>query len=82
MLKAKATNNTAPIWADWSTRISQYPDRVLFARSMDLKESLENFDPTEQVTLDFLGREIMTASGIQPPKSRLPERLMYRIGDE
>ena len=49
---------------------------------MDLKESLENFDPTEQVTLDFLGREIMTASGIQPPKSRLPERLMYRIGDE
>ena len=26
---------------------------------MDPKESLENFDPTEQVTLDFLGRGIL-----------------------
>ena len=39
--------------------MSQHPDRVLFARSMDPKESLENFDPSEQVTLDFLGRGIL-----------------------
>ena len=62
VLKAKATNDTALIWSDWSTMISQHPDRILFARSMDLKESLENFDPTEQVTLDFLGREILQKS--------------------
>ena len=59
VLKATATNDTALIWADWNTMMSQHQDRVLFARSMDPKESLENFDPTEQVTLDFLGRGLL-----------------------
>ena len=59
VLKATATNDTALIWSDWNTMMSQHPDRVLFARSMDPKESLENFDPTEQVTLDFLGRGVL-----------------------
>lgn len=59
VLKATATNDTALIWSEWNTMMSQHPDRVLFARSMDPKESLENFDPIEQVTLDFLGRGIM-----------------------
>lgn len=59
VLKATATNGTALMWSEWNTMMSQHPDRVLFARSMDPKESLENFDPTEQVTLDFLGRGML-----------------------
>jgi hypothetical protein len=59
VLKATATNDTTLIWSEWNTMMSQHPDRVLFARSMDPKESLENFDPTEQVTLDFLGRGVL-----------------------
>ena len=59
VLKAKSTTDTAVDWSQWNTMMSEHPDRVLFARSCDPNESLENFDPTEQVTLDFLGRGMM-----------------------
>ena len=39
--------------------MSQHPDRVLFARSLDPAESIENFDPIERVTLDMLGRGLV-----------------------
>ena len=63
VLKAKSTSDTAVQWSEWNTMMSQHPDRVLFARSLDPKESLENFDPIEQVTLHFFGRGLLRKWG-------------------
>jgi hypothetical protein len=55
-LKANVHTEALVGWSEWNAMMSQHPERVVFARAFDPQESLDNFDPADQVMLDFLGR--------------------------
>jgi hypothetical protein len=58
-LKAKATTAAVTGWSEFNAMLSQHPERVVAAQAFLPQGSLDNFDPAEQVTLDFLGRSIL-----------------------
>lgn len=58
-LKAKATTAALLGWSDWNALLSQHPERSVIARACNPQESIDNFDPEDQVLLDFVGRAMV-----------------------
>ena len=62
-LKANSTTDSYLGWSEFNFQLSKHPGHVAIMRSFDPQESLDNFNPSEQVALDFFGRAMMQRFG-------------------